>query len=78
MVFLGEWHEENMEINYVHEIPRAVMRQEHAATIRPKLEETLGTFSGYFYVTLFFNEAVPPSLFLTGIVSRTSTCVFPV
>ena len=32
--FLGERHNENMEINYVHENPRAVLRQEHAATIR--------------------------------------------
>ena len=29
--FQGEWHEENMEINYVHENPKAVLRQEHAA-----------------------------------------------
>ena len=47
-----------MEINYVTENPRAVLRQEHAATMRVQLEETLGTFSGYFFVTLFLNEAV--------------------
>ena len=34
------------------------LRQEHAATIRLQLEETLETFSGYFFVTLFLNEAV--------------------
>ena len=47
-----------MEINYITENPRAVLRQEHAATMRVQLEETLGTFSGYFFVTLFLNEAV--------------------
>ena len=39
------------------------MRQEHAATMRMQLEETLGTFSGYFFVTLFLNEAVQRVIF---------------
>ena len=47
-----------MEINYIHENPKAVLRQEDAATVRLQLEETLGTFNGYFFVTLFLNEAV--------------------
>ena len=47
-----------MEINYVHQNPKAVLRQEHAATIRLQLEETLGTDNGYFVVTFFLNEAV--------------------
>ena len=47
-----------MEINYDPENPKAVLRQEHAATVRLQLEGTLGTFNGYFFVTLFLNEAV--------------------
>ena len=38
-----------MEINYIHENPKAVLRQEHAATIRLQLEEILGTFNEYFF-----------------------------
>ena len=47
-----------MGINYVHENPKAVLRQEHAATMRLQLVETLGTFNGYFFLTLFLLEAV--------------------
>ena len=47
-----------MEINYIHENPKAVLRQEHAATIRLQLEETVGTFNGYFFVTLFLNKVM--------------------
>ena len=58
-----------MEIAYITENPRAVLRQEHAATMRMQLEETLGTFSGYFFVTLFLNEAVQRVTF--GYVANT-------
>ena len=47
------------------------MRQEHAATMRMQLEETLGTFSGYFFVTLFLNEAVQRVTF--GYVTRSTS-----
>ena len=47
--FIGEWQEENMDINQVQENPKAVLRQEHAATIRLQLEEILGTFNEYFF-----------------------------
>ena len=60
-----------MEINYITENPTAVMRQEHAATMRMQLEETLGTFSGYFFVTLFLNEAVQRVTF--GYVTRSTS-----
>ena len=60
-----------MEINYITENPRAVLRQEHAATMRVQLEETLGTFSGYFFVTLFLNEAVQRVTF--GYVTRSTS-----
>ena len=59
-----------MEINYIHENPKAVLRQEHAATIRLQLEETLGTFNGFFFVTLFLNAAVQRLSF--GYVTRSS------
>ena len=47
------------------------MHQEHAATMRMQLEETLGTFSGYFFVTLFLNEAVQRVTF--GYVTRSTS-----
>ena len=62
---------ENMEINYIHENPKAVLRQEHAATMRLQLEETLGTFNGFFFVTLFLNEAVQRLTF--GYVTRSTS-----
>ena len=72
MLFLkGEWHEENMDINYVTENPRVVLQQEHAATMRVQLEETLGTFGGYFFVTLFLNVAVQRVTF--GYVTRSTS-----
>ena len=71
MLFLAEWHEENMEINNVHENSRAVLCQEHAATIRLQLEETLGTFSGYFFFTFILNEAVQRLTF--GYVTRSTS-----
>ena len=49
--FIGQWHEESMEINYVQENPEALLHHEHAARMRLLLEETLGTFNGYFFVT---------------------------
>ena len=51
-----------MEINYnyfyrnLKSKSSSQLHQEHAATMRAQLEETLGTFSGYFFVTLFLNE----------------------
>ena len=60
-----------MEINYIHENPKAVLRQEHAATMRLQLEETLGTFNGFFFVTLFLNEAVQRLTF--GYVTRSTS-----
>ena len=66
---LREWHEENMDINYVQENPKAMLRHEHAASMRLQLEETLGTFNGYFFVTLYLNaERVT-----FGYVTRSST-----
>ena len=56
--FRREWHEENMEINYVQENPRAVLCHEHTARIRLQLEEILGTCNGYFFVTLYHDPAV--------------------
>jgi len=70
-LFVGEWHEENMEINYVQEHPKAVLRADHAASIRLQLEETLGTFNGFFFVTLYLNAAVQRVSF--GYVTRQST-----
>jgi hypothetical protein len=70
-IALGEWHEENMDINYVQENPKAMLRHEHAASMRLQLEETLGTFNGYFFVTLYLNAAVQRVTF--GYVTRTST-----
>ena len=43
---IGQWHEENMEINYVQENPKALLRHEHSARMRLLLEETLGRLSG--------------------------------
>ena len=68
---LGEWHEENKDINYVQENPKAMLRHEHAASMRLQLEETLGTFNGYFFVTLYLNAAVQRVTF--GYVTRSST-----
>jgi len=70
-LFVGEWHEENMEINYVQEHPKAVLRADHAASIRLQLEETLGTFNGFFFVTLYLNAAVQRVSF--GYVTHQST-----
>ena len=70
-LFGGEWHKENMEINYVQEHPKAVLRADHAASIRLQLEETLGTFNGFFFVTLYLNAAVQRVSF--GYVTRQST-----
>jgi len=69
--FLGQWHEENMVINYVEEHPKAILRADHAASIRLQLEETLGTFNGFFFVTLYLNATVQRVSF--GYVSRQST-----
>ena len=44
--FVGEWNEENMEIQYVTQHPMAELGHEHSATMRLLLEETLGTFNG--------------------------------
>ena len=60
-----------MEINYIHENPKAVLHQEHEATIRLQLEETLGTFNGFFFVTLFLNAAVQRLSF--GYVTRSTS-----
>ena len=67
---IGQWHEENMEINYVQENPKALLRHEHSARMRLLLEETLGTFNGYFFVTLYLNAAVQRVSF--GYVTRSS------
>ena len=48
-----------------------MLRHEHAASMRLQLEETLGTFNGYFFVTLYLNAAVQRITF--GYVTRTST-----
>ena len=55
---LKEWHEANMVIGYVQENLKAVLWHEHAASMRLQIEETLGTFNGFFFVTLYLNEAV--------------------
>ena len=68
---VGEWHEENMDINYVQENPKAMLRHEHAASMRLQFEETLGTFNGYFFVTLYLNAAVQRLTF--GYITRSST-----
>ena len=68
---IGQWHEENMEINYVQENPKALLRHEHSARMRLLLEETLGTFNGFFFVTLYINAAVQRVSF--GYVTRSST-----
>ena len=60
-----------MQINYIHKNPKAVLHQEHAATIRLQLEETLGTFNGFFFVTLFLNAAVQRLSF--GYVTRSTS-----
>ena len=60
-----------MEIDYVQENPKAVLRYEHAANMRLQLEETPGTFNGYFFVTLYLNEAVQRVTF--GYVTRSSS-----
>ena len=46
-----------MDINYVQENPQAMLCHEHSARMRLQLEETLGTFNGYFFVTLYLNAA---------------------
>ena len=53
-----------MKIDYVQENPKAVLRYEHAANMRLQLEETPGTFNGYFFVTLYLNEAVQSCFWL--------------
>ena len=63
--FLGQWHEENMVINYVEEHPKAILRADHAASIRLQLEETLGTFNGFFFVILYLN-VVPSAMSLVN------------
>jgi len=68
---LREWHEENMDNNYVQENPKAMLRHEHAASMRLQLEETLGTFNGYFFATLYLNAAVQRLTF--GYITRSST-----
>ena len=50
---------------------RAVLRHAHAASMRLQLEETLGTFNGYFFVTLYLNAAVQRVSF--GYVTRSSS-----
>ena len=70
--FVGEWNEENMEIQYVTQHPMAELRHEHSATMRLLLEETLGTFNGYFFVTLFLNQQIQRPTF--GYVTR--SCSF--
>ena len=59
------------EINYAQENPNAVLRHEHAATMRLQLEEPLGTFNGFFFVTLYLNEAVQRVTF--GYIMRSSS-----
>ena len=56
--FVGEWNEENMEIQYVTKHQMAELRHEHSATMRLLLEETLGTFNGYFFDNLFLNQEI--------------------
>ena len=60
-----------MDINYVQENPKAMLSHEHAASMRLQLEETLGTFNGYFFVTLHLNAAVQRVTF--GYVTHSST-----
>ena len=49
---------------------KAILRADHAASIRLQLEETLGTFNGFFFVTLYLNATVQKVSF--GYVSRQS------
>ena len=71
LFFHREWLKENMEIDYVQENSRAALRHEHAASMRLQLEETLGTFNGYFFGTLYFNAAVHRVTF--GYVTHSSS-----
>ena len=48
-----------------------MLRHEHAASMRLQLEETLGTFNGYFFATLYLNAAVQRLTF--GYITRSST-----
>ena len=66
--FVWQWHEENLQLNYVQENIKAILFQEHPATLKLQLEET---FNGYFYVTLFLDEALQRLAF--GYVTHTST-----
>ena len=60
-----------MVIDYVQENPKAVLRHEHAASMRLQIEVTLGTFNGFFFVTLYLNEAVQRVSF--GYITRSSS-----
>ena len=48
-----------------------MLRHEHAARMRLQLEETLGTFNGYFFVTFYLNAAEQRNTF--GYVTCSST-----
>ena len=50
---------------------KALLRHEHDARIRLLLEETLDTFNGYFFVTLYLNAAVQRVSF--GYIAYSST-----
>ena len=55
----------------MQENPRAVLRHEHAASMRLQVEETLRALNGFFVVTLYLNAAVQRVSF--GYVTRSST-----
>ena len=57
--------------HHVQENPKAVQHTDHAASMRLQLEETLGTYNGFFIVTLYLNAAVQRVSF--GYVTRSST-----
>ena len=47
-----------MVINYVYEDPKAELQFAHTYTMRLLLEETLGTFNGFFFVAIYTNAAI--------------------
>ena len=54
--FVGEWNEENMEIQYVTQHPMAELRHEHSATMRLLLEETLGSMGTFLSLCSLINK----------------------
>ena len=67
--FLGQWHEENMVINYVEEHPKAILRADHAASIRLQLEKhwaLLMDFSLWLCIWMRLYREFPSAMFLVN------------